>query len=251
MYSHSVYFINSIYNSRNLSTPLSAAERSQLEKSLEIDSKGSLFSAADSLAQGIAHLDKESSSWAIIKLYYSLFYSIRSFLMADGYCIFYNNRKPYILNTIANAIPQKRKGTSHEISFELFKQLNSGHYILSQVIDGKIPFDWYKEKREKFNYKISRFPEPELPEETETIIDYGIRKFCSECTLNATSILPFLSDYAILGFPLITLTYAVKQYKSKYNSHPYSDDDVSYITSISKDRNGPINPFLSIITPTP
>jgi hypothetical protein len=248
MISQSILFVNSIYDTRTISTPLAIAESSQLNRHLIADSSGSLFSAAISLSQGIINIDQALSSWAVIKLYYSIFYSIRSYLMLDGNCIFYYKRRPYLIDTSTGAIPQKKAGTSHEVAFDLFKKLHNSHYILSQDIEAKEPFVWYKEKREHFNYKISKFPEPDLPSETEHIHDYGIRKLCSECITDSKSIYPFLPDYAILGFPLLTFLHAVQHFRSVRSTNPFTADEISYLTKISKDKSGPIRPFLSVIS---
>ncbi|MDN2607100.1 hypothetical protein OB917_29060, partial [Klebsiella variicola] len=80
------------YKDRIDSIQLSASKLSDLKNAIRTDSTDVFYKASVSFLESLYSLRRGHSSWAIIKLYYSIFYSLRAFLLLEGYSIFKNGK---------------------------------------------------------------------------------------------------------------------------------------------------------------
>ncbi|EFT9362512.1 hypothetical protein ACMX0H_000098 [Salmonella enterica subsp. diarizonae] len=154
------------YKDRIDSLQLSTDKLSDLNNAIRTDSVDVFYKASVSFLESLFSLRRGHSSWAIIKLYYSIFYSLRAFLLLKGYAIFKNGKgEIYFLECIENATPvristKKIKG-DHKTTIKAFAELCKSHKLNTNTVDSISVFEWAVQCRELVNYRSSSFIEPD------------------------------------------------------------------------------------------
>ncbi len=243
-------YANSILQSnQNLSKQsptLSLGQSQKLKKALQDDALGAIYSGITSIADATQAINNGFYSWATIKLYYSVFYFARSIIALEtDTAILYSGTHPCSWQCKPGLSPIARKGTTHKVVLNMFTTLLPNHFLLSQQIDMKTPFDWMKNLREEINYRTPKFQEPDVPEHFKFIAKYSTRKTLSAYASDDQHLYTFDKDHAILAFPLSTL-------KSTFNSLSNAKleidkDDVNYLISTFSDKHGPIPEIASLL----
>lgn len=218
------------------------------EALLQQDARKSLYSSMVSIADAFRGIEAGYYSWGGVKLYYSVFYSIRAALALDRFCIFYIGKKPKWTRVEPGALPHnpspRGEQTTHKVVLNLFRQKLSGVGILSQSIDAEDPFDWMVQRREEFNYKQAKFSEPGVPECFNFIARTGLRKSVLAYVEDSTSLYAFDKDHAIVAYPLEVLKWIRGRWPKTVW---FADQDKENIRSMLVDRHGPINGLGKII----
>ncbi|EPX8765027.1 TPA: hypothetical protein SK283_000082 [Yersinia enterocolitica] len=137
-----------------------------IEKS-KVDARDLFYKAALSFLEATYGIIKGHSSWAIVKLYYSIFYSLRVTLISSGYIILKNGTSDiYSLKMNVGSQPvkitnDKTKG-DHKATIKAYKTLFQNIGIINtNSIDDTHVLDWIMEYRELVNYRINSFIEPD------------------------------------------------------------------------------------------
>jgi hypothetical protein len=87
--------VATIIEAEGLRTPISKIAAAQLQELAQGDAKKLLLFSLLTISDAIVGIGKRRYSWAIIKLYYSSFYSVRSILCDNGYVIAYIDGRPF------------------------------------------------------------------------------------------------------------------------------------------------------------
>ncbi|HDH0408311.1 TPA: hypothetical protein PIO36_004443 [Klebsiella pneumoniae] len=154
------------YKDRIDSIQLSASKLSDLKNAIRSDSTDVFYKASVSFLESLYSLRRGHSSWAIIKLYYSIFYSLRAFLLLEGYAIFKNGKgEIFFLECVENAVPirisTKRIKGDHKTTIKAFADLCKSHKLNTNTIYSLSVFEWAIQCRELVNYRSSSFIEPD------------------------------------------------------------------------------------------
>lgn len=194
-----------------------------LDSNLEIlkslaysDAKNYFFNGFLSLAQAIDGLRRSEFSWAVIQLYYCVYYLLRSHLYINN-IILVRQKSLYLLEIKNGASPSKKnnkkynsdhQGTlNHHI--DLYKNQD---ILLSNKINDKFAYEWMLERREQINYRIAKFQDPKGYEFTNHFkkVDFK-NNFYQEILkeLDDPYIRCFQEETAVLSIPLkrLVLTY--------------------------------------------
>ncbi|CAD5630066.1 hypothetical protein MZE84_24905 [Escherichia coli] len=137
-----------------------------LNESMVSDAKDVFFKSSLSLLEALFSLKRGHSSWAIVKLYYSIFYSLRTYLLLNGYAIFKNgNGGIYFIRCESDSTPvcistRKIRG-DHKTTIKAFCDFFPNHKLNTNTIDSESIFDWAMRCRENVNYRSSSFIEPD------------------------------------------------------------------------------------------
>jgi hypothetical protein len=101
--------------------------------------------------------------------------------------------------------------------------------------------------REEANYKIARFPEPNVPRHFLKLYQVGIRRACQSYIDDQTAIYIFDPDHAILAYPLAMIE---RSYEDFYNCglSPQKKDDLAFFRKILSDRRGAMAHVINIIS---
>ena len=138
-----------------------------LSQCLRDDAIDYFYNGLVSFCEGIDSAVNYRFSWATIKLYYSVYYMLRSSLAIKGRAIL-QNKSVFLLKLAEGEIPQKKRSTStikysntHEATINHHISISSENdYLLSNEIDGNNTYHWMKSLREIVNYRCVSFQEP-------------------------------------------------------------------------------------------
>ena len=137
-----------------------------IEKS-KVDARDLFYKASLSFLEATYGIVKGHSSWAIVKLYYSIFYSIRVILISSGHIVLKNGTSEiFYLKLMEGEKPKKITNSNtrgdHKATIRAYKILFENSAILnSNSIDDIHVLDWIMKYRELVNYRINSFIEPD------------------------------------------------------------------------------------------
>lgn len=193
------------------------------------DAKDLYYKALMTFLEATYGMYMGQSSWPIVKLYYSLFYSLRVFLFSSNYIILKNGtREIYGLKLLTGEGPKKINvaGVSgdHKITIKYFIDVFShAEKINTNAIDGVHVFNWIMDYRELVNYRINSFIEPEfgyevLPNIFKSGLSYD--EFVSRYLTEPNIAYCFLKDHSIYATPVLF----IKKAKDKLLSISNGED---------------------------
>lgn len=221
---------------------LNAHQATNLQLQLYEDARDYLYSAAVSVGDAVQAIQLELYSWATVKLYYSLFYALRSILATSQRAIIYHTNgsksTPYLLECNPGKSPVKLSGNTHKVVIQQFSNAFPSSFLLSQEIELKKPFTWIMEKREEANYKNARFYEPLRPPFFKGVVSSSMRQTISTYVDDTTGTYAFDPDHAILALPIKVLSFAEKSLVSVSPLLKFSDDDLAFLCGLFRDRHG-------------
>jgi len=211
---------------------LSGFEATAVKKHLHADSIGYYYSSIVSVADSLRSFESRCYTWATVKLYYSVFYSLRAMLAMNDVCLFYIGTKPYFMKIFSGGVAEKCEGTTHKCVLNLFvKFFSSSSHLLSQEIDLKKPLDWLMDRREESNYKTAKFPEPIAPKHFEKIISAGLNRAVGAYVRDGEMLFAFDPDHAMLAYPIMVLSAVAAEIKSKC-LYSLGNDDKKYVSEL-------------------
>lgn len=136
---------------------------SRLSDACVADAQNFFYKSSISFLEATYGIVNKHSSWAIVKLYYSLFYSLRAYFLLNKCAIIKNGKGGlYLLKAESNERPEKinEKG-DYKSTIKAFKKTFTEHIINTNMVDGENVFDWIMSYRELVSYRIDTFLEPE------------------------------------------------------------------------------------------
>lgn len=210
------------------------------------DAKDAIFSGALTIAEAVQALDRRQFTWSTVKLYYSVFYLMRSTLALNGTCIVYSNKTPYTWTCSAGEMPKKRSGTTHKAALDGFKTHLPNHVLISQTIGLDHPLDWLMARREAANYKLLRFTEPDAPEHFKIVERFGTRRSVRDYIADQGHVFTFDPDHAMLSFPIAAMK-EVLTTLSRVTGSGLASADSSFIARQCYDRTGPFPDFRTLL----
>jgi hypothetical protein len=177
----------------------------QVKAALIEDAEAYFRKGVSTTLQALAGLDQGHESWALIKLYYAVYFFLRESLAVDGVSVL-RCRNIYTLDADYAAKPLKRTGTrfrgDHVATISLHKDRFDGRDILnSQRIEELNPYDWLRDKREWINYRRRLFIDGAgINGSLSHAIPYAdqISRYCED----QIPIFCFDADYAALALPI-------------------------------------------------
>lgn len=187
------------------------------------DGKDIYYKALMTFLEATHGMKLGQSSWPIVKLYYSLFYSLRVYILCSGFVILKNGtRDIYGLKLLVGEKPTKitRTGVSgdHKSTIRYFDDLFShSEKINTNKIEGMHVFSWIMDYRELVHYRINSFIEPSfgydvLPDIFNSVMPYDeyVNRYLAEPNIAYC----FLKEHSIYATPILFL----KKAKDKLDS---------------------------------
>lgn len=201
------------------------------------------YKAVVSLLEAIYGLINGHSSWAIVKLYYSTFYSLRALLFLNGFVTIKDGKgNIFILKNKNGSKPEKATSKSikgdHKTTIHAFKKYMSSHKLNGNTIDGDgtCVFEWLMSHRELVNYRMNSFIEPSYADDVLPRLGRSCDEFdsvLSKYINNNDYAYCFLSDHSILSTP-VALAFLVKNEADGLHVDLYDEDEIKLINSIIK-----------------
>ena len=217
---------------------LSAPEADMLKLALNDEAQDCFQSSMVSFVDALRSIQSGFFSWAAVKLYYSVFYALRSRLALADDCIYYVGRSPRVIAARAGGNTVNLQGTTHKAVLDRFSRQQPRDYFLSQPIEGCSPLDWFTERREQTNYTASRFCEPDTPNYFEFARSTTTRKML--CAYTADDVYVFDEQHAMVAFPFKLLRDLRDRLRSQGLS-PLVTSEVDFLRGSLRDHSGPIS----------
>lgn len=130
------------------------------------DSVDIFYKSSVTFLEALFGMKRNHSSWSIVKLYYSIFYSLRAYLLVNGYAPFKNGKGGIYFIKVENGARLIKKSTKnvkgdHKVTIKAFSDFFDGHKLNTNKIDEGTIFDWAMSCRELVNYRNASFIEPD------------------------------------------------------------------------------------------
>lgn len=213
-------------NSQVSTYSISATDKALYDSQLREDSIDFFYKGVRSLIESLISANQKWFSWSTVKIYYSVFYLLRSSLCSKNIAFIRKERDAYYFqNSIGNS-PIKVPGTyktDHKGAIYLFKTFFNGtDFLQSNSINGENPYEWLMKNRENINYKFRTFYEPDIPLFWDSISSSfdtdGIQTWLDNYIKD--DIYCFLEDHAIIALPIRRLILTYQDLKSSGISPP-------------------------------
>lgn len=172
---------------------------------MEEDAEAYFKKGVSTTLQALAGLDQGHESWALIKLYYAVYFFLRESLTADGMAVL-RCKNIYTMEVTQGASPVKRTGSrfrgDHIATISLHKDRYEGRDVLNtQSISGSPSYDWLRDKREWINYRRRLFIDGSGVagfSSAESSFEDQVLRYCAD----DIPIFCFDPDHAALALPL-------------------------------------------------
>lgn len=200
--------------------------------SVDLYSKGihTLFNCIYALS-----MVQRSYSWISVQLYYATHYFLRASLASKGIGLI-RNVAMFSLKDSVNSMPVKKNSkdyqTTHGAAIRYYiDNFNTSDILLSNTIDGLETYNWLKEIREMFNYRIAKFEEPDISQYWDYIhnrieqndLDGLIKDYHDD-----NFILCFQEDHAVLALPIKRALLTKKDLEDQSIDLDFLADQTSY-----------------------
>lgn len=197
---------------------LTKTEADLLKTSIKEDALDFFYNAALSFAEGIDSIYQRRYSWATVKLYYSVFYSLRASMASKNIAILVNQgilrlklkeaETPYGTNN-------KKYKSTHKGTINHYTDLYSGSDILlTNTIDGLNTYQWLEELRDITNYREVCFVDPQCINPwsifDEALSSGKLTELLTRLQEDDHYIFCFQEDYAAVAIPIKRLQQTVK-----------------------------------------
>ncbi|MDR6469262.1 hypothetical protein J2777_002990 [Paraburkholderia graminis] len=180
---------------------------------LDQDAASLLHKGLLSFVGACSDLSLNNRSWAIVKLYYSLFYTVRARLCSRRHGLI-RNRSWYHFDVNSSGSAairlngrRDRYRNDHECALHLYEDIFANSDVLiSNPVEGLPPFSWMMELRNIANYRLARFPDPEFPLDVTAklgLIDASmLEKIIDDNISDSMHILMFQPEHAWIAIPM-------------------------------------------------
>ncbi|SEV93921.1 hypothetical protein SAMN04488515_0319 [Cognatiyoonia koreensis] len=142
---------------------LNRGQATAFRKFCGLDARSFLFKGAVSLFSALSGISKGRQTWPVVQLYYANYYLLRAELLLRNRCILRANRVFTTLCLNGEAVEKvsnKNAKSDHDLTiFFAKKYLNGLDVLLSQEIEGELPYEWLKKQRDWYQYKQDSYIE--------------------------------------------------------------------------------------------
>ena len=208
-----------------------------------VDAISYWLKALYSYAQGLHGIYKEFSAWSIVKLYYSIFYSLRCELLLNSYLLV-RNGSLFKLNIKTDTQFSKynagKARGDQQLTIKLYSDLVANgtisDVISSNTIDDESPYSWMLKQRERVNYQMQNFPDPDfdplLVKTVDAIHDSKLEELLSQMTNSSDNVMLFDIDYSMVAIPSYKLKLLHHELVSQNCDLTASDAELTHIGNI-------------------
>ncbi|MEZ5673130.1 MAG: hypothetical protein R3E08_12450 [Thiotrichaceae bacterium] len=223
---------------------LNSEQVQQLQEALIGDAQSYLYNGIISFGAAVQSIGAENYGWAIVKLYYSVFYLARAKLAIGQQVTFvYDGKKPYLLSLSSKDILQLQTGnyagSTHKLILHwLPKRFQNSSLVNSLVSKGSIPvLEWLMKQRECANYNSARMPDPEPPKILKKIVETdNINEWLK--TYKHDSVYVTDEEHVCLAYPFLLIIDILQDFKNRSVDCYILRDNLDFIeTLLVEDKN--------------
>jgi len=229
------------YSAQFKSFAVTEHNKATLRTLLAEDTENLYFKAILSIAEALDALNRGLHSWAVVKLYYSVFYLLRCSMAAKDLC-FVKSSGIYTLKLKTGEVPVKRdggirngeqvRGDHKTVIATYIKEFGHNDIFLSNHIEENIPvYDWIMKRREDVNYRNVSFQEPD-----ESIFNSKLFKnplLSTQIDEYFNNIIYcFMEDHCCLALPIRLAERTAGELRSAFNTIPFTEKKMQVIESL-------------------
>lgn len=200
------------------------------------DSTDTFYKGTLTLIEALASIENGYQSWAIVKLYYSAFYFVRTFFGTRDLGIVKCSSGLYTLKLESGSTVIKRTGVKykgqnvrgdHKTTIFIFeKEFGADELVLSNRIDDCSVFEWMMSAREDVNYRHPKFSEPDMDFFHSSITkDGGLEHWIKIYINDENGLYLFQEDHCCLATPLHLLNKVRREFKTRLGiDNPFTEE---------------------------
>jgi len=233
----------SSYKSKLETYVLNAEDEEKLDDLSFSDSVSYYLKALISFCEALQGIKRSRSSWAVVKLYYSLFYLIRSDILLEGYILVRCKSLYYIKLKADETLHKFQKNNvrgDHQLTMFFYNKLHTERKNIDPIQDGKIddhiPYLWMMVQRERVNYRKKDFSEPKIVKCLEKPFSYikdGKEEDLLRMYLSSNDyIYCFDQEHACLAIPYIKMLQIAEKIHNNDKPISISRELANHIKSI-------------------
>lgn len=191
-----------------------------LSGACQADAVGFYYNALISYLEGFFQLMNKQYSWAIVKLYYAVYYCARAQMGFRKYAVIRHANDLYSIKmTVGEKAKRQRCRNDHNLIIGLYAEYFPSTYILSNKIDDVYYTEYMMNLREVTHYKQKAMKDPlwlEAFDELNKEIKSGkaVASVLNDCLSNLDSYC-FDEKYAYLVTTFVMLKETAQMYKSQ------------------------------------
>lgn len=193
------------------------------------DAADIFYKATWTYAEAVSAIARGHQSWAIIKLYYALFYFLRCLIAARGLGVV-KCKGIYTLRVEVGASPVKRDGGKHrgedvrgdhKTTIAIYeKDFGQSDIFLSNKVSEQNIFDWMMKAIERINYRDATFSEPNFDFfESSVKDDGGVLRWIIAYLNDQPPTFMFLESHCSLAAPTFLLSLVRAELRSRLGLH--------------------------------
>lgn len=200
------------------------------------DARRYTYNAVVSFLGGIGGLQTQQAAWAVTKLYYSAFYVGRAALCRADHVIFHapkpsgsgHTQYELLVRVGQKATIVSKSPSTHKLVALRFQEEGYPGFMAGLEVGGLDPFLWLMEQREYWQYRASRFPDPEMPDILAQVDVTKAQRLLEEYASDRTGV--FLSDptHALIAIPFRLVMWALSQ-ESLVSPGAATEEDIVYL----------------------
>ncbi len=235
----------------------------QLRKALVEDAQSYLYNGIVSFGAAVQSIGAKNYGWAIVKLYYSVFYLARAKLAIGSQSTTVrdivslkagkNKVKIYLVSLPPKNVLEEQTSrnaqSTHKLTLELLPKCFPSNSLANSSIskDNTPVLEWLMRQREQANYNSARMPDPEPPEILKKIVEIGnINKWLE--TYKQDSIYVTDEEHVCLAYPFLLLIDILEDFQNQSVDCNILRDNLDFIESLlTEDKNKSLDALLSDI----
>jgi len=173
------------------------------------DATALYIKSLQSFTQALTAFQRKEFAWPIVKMYYSVFYAMRSELYASSIIVIMNTQLFYTTNSVGNTFTPIKGNGSHQNYIKLRKTLPASIISRDPMLDNELEdgvdaYTWMCNNRERANYQAKHFPDPKPDIRLQKIYDNYVKPHKLTALLNlydSQHLYCFDKDHATVAIP--------------------------------------------------
>lgn len=201
--------------------------------------------AVISFSEGIDSIFNKRFSWATVKLYYSVYYLLRTSLCCHNFALL-RNRRMYRLKIGIGESPystsNKKYNTTHEGTISHYKDVCSGSdVLLTNHIGDMDTYEWMEHARNVVNYLDVSFREPACLDFWNTfntaVNEKTLSSLINKLENDSNNVYCFQEDYAVVAIPIKRMKLTIEDLNRKGLLSLIDSSRIAYFDSVLKREN--------------
>lgn len=194
--------------------PLTLQQSGALREAAAADARQHLYSGCLTLAESLRSIQERSYSWAVVKLYYSVFYLLWADLKAQGDVIAILYGKHVRIRCFAGqSLEACAERTSHALVLRQFMLSRPNSIIATSQVMNMPALEWLEKVRNRVQYSQPGFCDPACIDVLDPFVQTGPAQALAAYQDDTDGLYCSDSDHAVVALSVEALKSAVSTMK--------------------------------------